>query len=149
MFSGRFGDSTGRPYVEGRLTIPRLGIVGNISFLADTGADTTCLMPMDAGKVGLDYSQLKDKAVSVGVGGKSDNFIEQAWVTFNNGQELVSYSIYLTILQPSKHIGDIPSLLGRDILDKCRMIYNPLDKELLFEPKIADVTTPIKSQGTA
>jgi hypothetical protein len=45
--AGRFGDTTGRPYLEGRLVLPRLGKRGDFSFLVDTGADYTYLMPGD------------------------------------------------------------------------------------------------------
>jgi hypothetical protein len=36
MIEGRFGDTSGRPYIEGRLSLPRLGVVGDISFIFDT-----------------------------------------------------------------------------------------------------------------
>ena len=58
MLQGRFGDTSGRPYLEGRFYIPRLGVQGNISFLVDTGADSTTLLPADANKLNIDHSEL-------------------------------------------------------------------------------------------
>jgi hypothetical protein len=34
MITGRFGDTSGRPFVEGRLFLPRLGISGDVSSFA-------------------------------------------------------------------------------------------------------------------
>lgn len=46
MLRGRFGHASKRPYIQGRLFIPRLDIWSDISFLVDTGADkTTLLLP--------------------------------------------------------------------------------------------------------
>ena len=45
--NGSFGAITGRPYIRGRLVLPRLSLSDNISFCVDTGADQTVLMPGD------------------------------------------------------------------------------------------------------
>jgi hypothetical protein len=41
MLTGRFGDTTGRSYIEGRLSLPRLTISDDISFIIDTGGHKT------------------------------------------------------------------------------------------------------------
>lgn len=58
MLRGRFGDTSGRPYIEGHVFLPRLEKRGNVSFLFDTGADTS-LMPVDGLRVGIDYAELE------------------------------------------------------------------------------------------
>ena len=63
MLRGRFGDSTGRPYIEGRLIIPRLNIKSDMSFLVDTGADRSLLMPGDGRRLAIDYSKLGQPTV--------------------------------------------------------------------------------------
>ena len=68
MLTGRFGGTTGRPYIEGRLFLPRLGIDGNISFLLDTGADSSILMPGDALRLKVPYDQLTGDSPAVGLG---------------------------------------------------------------------------------
>ncbi|MXZ46889.1 MAG: hypothetical protein F4Z08_07880 [Chloroflexi bacterium] len=45
MIEGRFGDTSGRPYVEGRVYFARFDLEGDISFLVDTGADASLLNP--------------------------------------------------------------------------------------------------------
>jgi len=71
MLQGRFGNTSGRPYIEGRLSFPRLGIAGDISFLMDTGADTSVIMPIDSGRMGVDVNQLTTTTESYGIGGVS------------------------------------------------------------------------------
>ena len=41
--------------MEGHVLLPRLGKRGNVSFIFDTGADTSLLMPLDAQRMGIDY----------------------------------------------------------------------------------------------
>ena len=53
MLQGRFGDTSGRPYMEGHVLLPRLGWRGYVSFIFDTGADTSLLMPLDARRMGI------------------------------------------------------------------------------------------------
>ncbi len=68
---GRFGNASGRPYIEGHLILPRLRISSDISFCVDTGADSTVLLPADGIRIGIDYDKLGPEVESVGVGGIS------------------------------------------------------------------------------
>ena len=69
MLRGRFGDTSGRPYMEGHVLLPRLGLSGNVSFIFDTGADTSLLMPLDAQRMGIDYGLLGNELSTLGIGG--------------------------------------------------------------------------------
>src|SRR5579863_665812 len=97
MLTGRYGDTTGRPYIEGRLVIPRLNILADVSFIIDTGADCTVLMPLDGGRMGIDYGQLRNAVDSVGVGGLSRDFTEPAIVAFSDGASIYAYSLIIRI----------------------------------------------------
>jgi hypothetical protein len=144
MLTGRFGDTTGRPYIEGRLILPRLEIRGDISFCVDTGADRSLLHPGDGERMGIDYTKLTGETESVGVGGIRHSFVEPALLVFSEPKRfLYVYIIDLAISPPSLDIMDLPSLLGRDILDRWRMIYHPAKKRLTFDVVSADVTVPI------
>lgn len=146
MLTGRFGDTTGRPYIEGRLILPRLEIRGDISFCVDTGADRSLLHPGDGERMGIDYTKLTGETESVGVGGICHSFVEPALLVFSEPKRfLYVYIIDLAISPPSLDIMDLPSLLGRDILDRWRMIYHPAKKRLTFDVVSADVTVPIPS----
>ena len=144
MLRGRFGDTSGRPYIEGRLILPNLNIRGDISFLVDTGSDQCLLLPADVVRMRIDYGQLTGDEESVGTGGTSHNFVESAIVVFSEpGRFLHVYFIDLLIAPYDPDIIDLPSLLGRNILDRWRMIYNPLRKRLVFTVISADATIPI------
>ena len=144
MIEGRFGDTTGRPYVEGRLTFPRMNIISQISFLVDTGADHSLLHPIDGIRMKLDYSQLTGSAESVGIGGVCHNWVEEAYIAFTEPSKCIYvYSIQIEIAELTTDNMDIPSLLGRDILDRWHMTYNPSKKSLLFEVVSADIVLPL------
>jgi len=142
--SGRFGDTTGRPYLEGRLVFPRLNLRGEVSWLVDTGADESMLMAADALRFGVDYSQLRaSPSQSVGIGGAMSSFVEDAILVFTE-RGTVAYVYYLSLeIAPfSREIQDLPSLLGRDILDRWRMTYEPPARRLTFDVLSADTTLP-------
>jgi predicted aspartyl protease len=144
MITGRYGNTSGRPFIEGRLIIPSQNISTNISFLVDTGADTTVLMPMDGTKIGLDYSKLTVTAPSVGVGGFCKNFIEDAIAVFlDEPGQICVYIFKLMIVPPSPDIMDVPALLGRNIIDRWRINYDPTNGILQAEVRSADAQAPV------
>ena len=145
MLRGRFGDTSGRPYIEGRLIIPRLSIRADISFCVDTGADRTILLPTDGTTMNLDYDDLvEDPRPSIGLGGVSFNYVEPAIVVFNEpGKVLHAYNIVLMITEADPELMDLPSLLGRDILNQWRMRYFPTSNRLTFDVVTADVSIPV------
>ena len=74
MLFGRFGKTSGRPYISAWVSIPRLGLAGNVSFIFDTGADSSVLMPADAATLGVDYKQLSNTIESFGIGGSVPSY---------------------------------------------------------------------------
>jgi hypothetical protein len=145
MIEGRFGDTSGRPYIESRLAIPRLRKFGDISFILDTGADTTLLMPLDGGRIGIDYNMLQGTASATGIGGLSKHYVEPAILAFTDpGKCLYAYTISLRIASPSPDIGDIPSLLGRDVLDNWLITIDRQNDLLTAEVLVSEVQIPIK-----
>ena len=145
MLRGRFGNTSGRPYLEGRFIIPRLNIQSDISFLVDTGADSTVLLVDDARRIGIDYKKLKlSNRQSVGISGTTRHFKERAFVTFSEpGRFLYVYEIDLAITRPNPKLKKVPSLLGRNVIDNWRMTYNPEKEKLWFKVWHADYTIPV------
>ena len=133
MLRGRFGDTSGRPYIEGHVLLPRLGWSGNVSFIFDTGADTTLLMPLDAQRMGIDYGMLENEVPTLGIGGESTNFSESAYLAFVGDDALYGYEIELHVCKPAEELMTVPSLLGRDIIDRWRVTYDKSALELLAE----------------
>ena len=144
MLFGRFGNTTGRPYIEGHLLIPRLRINVRVWFCVDTGADNTVLMPRYGNNIGLDYSMLNESYQSVGISGAIDSCKERAIIAFSEqGPVIYGYDIDLTIIKPDPEkpgLNGLPSLLGRDILNRWTMHYSPTTNSLTFEVITADVT---------
>ena len=126
MVRGTF-DSRGRPHVSAQLLIPNLDPC-NLMFLLDTGADRTVLMPKDAKVVGVDYDQLPDPGDARGVGGVAKMSRVDATVVFRDADDCGSYGyeIPLRILIPSGNESEmsLPSLLGRDIINRWRVVYD-------------------------
>ena len=133
--SGRFGNTSGRPFLEGRLYVPRFGLWSDISFLVDTGADVTVLMPDDGLRSGIDYTRLTGKTACGGIGGTTEMFVEPAHAVFLDSETklLHVYTIALHIAPATPQLEKVNSLLGRDVLDSWRMTYDPAHRSLRFE----------------
>ena len=144
---GRIGDTSGSPYIEGQLFIPRLDVRSNISFLVDTGADSTTLLPSDTLKLGISYEDLRlNSHPSVGVGGLSHNYVEEAVIAFTaTATAAFYYKIRLEILGWDSALMSLPSLLGRDILKHWRMRYSPPTNRLTFHVASAHQTIPLNT----
>ena len=150
MLVGKF-DLLKQPRLTGRLAIPGASpdshIVGEVQFLVDTGAHSTVLMPDDVGRMGIDCNTLtRDPRTSVGVGGRAHNHITPAFVAFEEqGAGIQVYRINLVVFDPNEHLDQagVPSLLGRDILNRWEMLYNPSKDRLEFRVNSADYSLPI------
>ena len=144
VLRGRFDETNGRPFIEGRLLLPRLRLQSDISFIVDTGADQSVLMPGDSIRMNVDYGALMGDIETVGIGGLARNFTEEAVLAFSDhGKILYAYRITIQIPSVEPDILGIPSLLGRDVLDRWSMSYNPSKKRLQFRVVSADITLPV------
>ena len=127
--------------------LPRLGWSGNVSFIFDTGADTSLLMPLDARRMGIDYGLLENEVSTLGIGGTSENFIESAYLAFVGDETLYGYEVELHICKPADELMTIPSLLGRDIIDRWRVTYDKSASELLAEVISSDAQERLMIDG--
>ena len=114
-------------------------------FSSIPGADASLLHPGDGVRISVDFTKLGRKtSKSVGIGGATANYAERAVLAFSQAEVAVFiYEIDLTIAEPAPGIMDLPSLLGRDILDRWLMIYDPSASRLLFQVLATDFTVPI------
>lgn len=142
MIVGNFSGD-GRPFVQGRLVIPRLDIDGYVDFLVDTGADTTCLHPDDGIQLNCPFDRLANPIGFGGIGGTHLYFIEPAVIIFLDGNKLRLFNISLSISKPHPDVDGLNSLLGRDILERCRMNYDYTHNKLQFFVRSADLTVRV------
>ena len=124
MITGTFGEH-GRPYVQGILSLPRFGVAQAVDFLLDTGADRTTLNPTDGGRLEVPFEKLKGGQTVQGIVGITQLFTEQAVLVFGDEHRFYILQTDIFIGTPSKYANQLPSLLGRDVLDRARMEYDP------------------------
>lgn len=130
--------------MEARVAFPRLNIAGNISFIFDTGADRSLLMPIDSGRLGVDFSRFAITTESRGIGGLARQFLEPAILAFTEpGVCLHVYFLSLRIATPTPDIADIPSILGRDIIDRWAVTYDKQNTGLTAEVIQSDMQFPL------
>ena len=103
MLRGRFGHTSKRPYIQGRLFIPRLEIWSDVSFLVDTGADKTTLLPADGSRMELKWDTLTASPIpSVGIGGISHSYMEESVLFPYRGWRSYAFSLcnFVASLKP-------------------------------------------------
>ena len=148
MIEGRFGDTTGRPHVECKVQLPRLNRTVNVSFLVDTGADTSLLAPGDLARLNIDHALLGPRHRRIGgIRGHITCATEEALLVFPDGDSIRIYQADLCISFPDDVGETMTSLLGRDILDQWKMTYDPTNAFLGFEVREADWTFPAPQGG--
>ena len=140
MLEGEFGDPDGSPFIVCKIWIPRFDLRRSFRLCIDTGATYTTLMPTEAFALGVDYSLLDDPLDVTTAGGTSAMFAEPAEVVFTDAdaRTLYGYRVMLTIAPPSSELAHLPSLLGRDVINRWRIDYHPTSSELRCEVITAD-----------
>ena len=90
--------------------------------------------------MGIPFSQLGLRAQSGGVGGISAYFVEPAFLLFTDGDQARIYDIDLRIGEPNQGNQFLPSLLGRDVINRWAVQYNATSHRLACLPLNADHT---------
>ena len=136
MIAGYF-TADGRPVIKARVNLPRLGVMGDVDFLVDTGSDTTILHPEAGGALRCPYGELENPLAIESVSGSQIYYAEPAVISFYEGSgERRDFRVDgLSIGKPHPALDDLPSLLGRDVLNRLEMIYNFAANRLRFEPQ--------------
>lgn len=113
------------------LALPKLGIRQNIELLIDTGATKTTILDRDAITMGIPYNRLpRLKQPLLGLGGVVETYVaKDAEIYFRadgdaEHRESISELLVVKHANVDHNIMRIPSVLGRDILNKYRLIYD-------------------------
>jgi hypothetical protein len=118
-------------YVNAIFDSEALHTYATLEFLIDTGATKTTISDKDVIRLGIDYEALEklDKGM-LGIGGPVDTYIlKEAKLAFHkkDKQTHVEHLESLCFLRHSEvteRILRIPSILGRDILNKYALAYD-------------------------
>ena len=130
---------TPAPYVEATVYLPRLQVSNRVDFLIDTGADRTCIHPVDMEKLNIDYRRLRrnNLITGSGIGGGLDYYCEEAILVLIDrcGEErYCHFDILLGGRTGSPTIMDLPSLLGRDFINLCYLQADRSKNRLVLDP---------------
>jgi len=119
--------------------LPEFHIEGRISFLFDTGADISLLMPADWMRLGVQFADLTGATTIHGLGGPVHCGTAQCIVMFTDpGKTIFYHVISIAIAPPEPSYLTMPSILGRDVFDGWEVFLSPTRK--VFDVKIVNAT---------
>ena len=108
-------------FVEAEVLATPSGRSAQVTFLVDSGASATAIHPSDIPKLEIPGTALQEaERLRVhGIGGASTYRLIPGTLTFRNDASTtpLRYNTTLYVADPTDDNADIPSLLGRDILN--------------------------------
>lgn len=142
---GYFTDGVRRPYVNAEVVLPRLGVVGEIALLVDTGSDSTIIHWRDRLRLQTSDGQLlaantvfQDGTEAPGIAGSHVQYGSENAVIFFDTEEgnqlLVPVRVDIELAPATQ---EVPSLLGRDVLSEARMDFNMPADDLVLDWAVA------------
>ena len=131
--------SLGPAYIIAIVSIPLLKIEQNVEFLIDTGATKTTILDRDAITLGISYAKLSRlRQPLLGLGGLVETYVARDAKLHFKTEEGLEHNEVLPELLVVKHrkvddnIMRIPSVLGRDILNRYKLVYDKQHATLLI-----------------
>lgn len=130
------------PYVTAILISDDLSLRQPVMFLLDTGASRTTILDNDAARLNVNYKKLrKSQQDTVGIGGAVDTYvIPDARLVFmaEKGYFETEPDLIFVLRHVMRNavtrerIKNIPSILGRDVLNKYRLILDKNNNMVLI-----------------
>ncbi len=137
MLASTAFDNGVMPAITGMLLIPKLRAGGTIRFLIDTGASDIFLQPLDGRNIKVPYAALANLYGTGphGIGATpTDTYSVDAEVIFTDGQYRYAYDVMVDIVNPNSVKLGNPTLLGRSVLHKWKILYEHPSQTLDIEP---------------
>jgi hypothetical protein len=142
---GEFAD--GRPQMQGRLLFanPQI-VVEDCTFVLDTGADRTLWMPgAEDVRAGVDYRRFAEfpPSSTTGFGGSFIARIVPATLLLisASGEASAQVILELEVVRRTPDLIDLPSVLGRDVLDLFRLTIDRSTGLIALTDAEGDVTS--------
>lgn len=141
MLYGTFGTDDDSLNLECTLILPQLQFQRQIYFLVDTGATSSSVHPRVLEGLGVDMQVVMALPASQiwGIGGSITVYNAQGFLAFQDSDNAYLYELPISIYDP-KDPPDVPSVIGRDILERWRMVYAKAQGVLEFEVLESDYT---------
>jgi len=125
------------PFVDAMLEIPEHRIKRKVSFLIDTGSPITILSERDANKLKIDYKKLNAADGNImGLGGITESYVlKKVILRFFTTSDVLDMPldelfVYKNIIEDKDIINQIPSLLGRDVLNEFSFTFNGRTRDI-------------------
>lgn len=135
---GSFTSITKAPLVVAKIVQESFHLNNDVRFLVDSGASSTVIADSDAARLGIDYSRLEQHSQGMlGIGGNVSTFILPD-VTLVFATEEGLFEEHLEKIYVMRHpvidarIKGIPSLLGRDVLNKYSILLRQATNTVLI-----------------
>lgn len=137
----RDDDHPSAPYVKAQVYLPNLRTGAEVEFLVDTGADATSLMPGNLGVMRVDLTRVHATYRRVGgVGGEARYKTTRAVLRFRDHDAFGHFQEFeIDIhLMAGREGQQLPSLLGRDILNECECILDGVRERVALKRLTSD-----------
>lgn len=138
MIPGFFRGDAG--YINVHIISRSLGIDETVEFLIDTGASRTTLLDKDAIFLDLNYDDLKKHSQNVsGIGGSVETFVIEDSTLILGSEEMhvpilvLRHDLENLNKEERIKILRMPSLLGRDVINRFKLIFGKEQDEIIFE----------------
>lgn len=150
MLLGSDFGSKGEPYIQGSLIDESLHIDVDVDMLADTGADRTLINPHNLIAQGAKKEHLLSLTYEKemgGLGGSVRVHLRNALLVFYDDEFAYGYDVTIAIPHLEDVDQDMPSLLGRDVMQSWRMTFAQSRGELAFEALQSDYKVRIRGSN--
>ena len=115
------------PFIYAKFICDQLQVNKDILLVVDTGTAITTINEFDARQMKVDYSKLKRKQDSLGIGGSAESYVaDSCHLYFGEGIESVDVEPVKFLRQLNVDKADqerYPSLLGMDVLRNYRISF--------------------------
>jgi hypothetical protein len=131
------------PAILGKVYIPQWNISGIVRFLIDTGSEGVMIGPSDVVNLRIPYHRLPYTAGPQGIGSHPSNvYPVKAELLFADLTTDYFYDITIDISDPRQANPRNPSILGRKVLNRWRILYDHPNNVLDIEPSQYDRKVP-------
>ena len=126
-------------FINAHLVSEERDIDETVEFLVDTGASRTTLLDKDAIYFGIEYEKLRRVQDLSGIGGSVETYvIDDTTLLFRESTPIkmpvfvIKHPLVTMDKEERTRMLRFPSILGRDVISRFRLIFDRANSELLL-----------------